>query len=107
MPLVQARRLYQALNMDLATVGVGSGDAVAATPCHIGQPVALADGAGGTAGALRISADARLVSESWAGAGETGAMMRLSERIAGISTVFAKLRFLLSRPDRLDVADVS
>ena len=98
----QARRLHQALNMDGAALGLGRGDRIAATPCHIGQPVAIADGAGGTAGALRISADARLVSDSWAGAGDLVSTARLTERIDQVATVFDKLRFLLSHLDRLD-----
>ena len=80
----QARLLHQALNTDLASHGLGGAELdAAATPCHIGQPVAVADGAGGTIGVLRISADARLVSESWAGAGDlvsTGRLVRGSTR---------------------------
>jgi hypothetical protein len=38
---------------------------LAARRCHIGQPVAVPDGRGGSLGALRISAGARVVSESW------------------------------------------
>jgi hypothetical protein len=98
----QARRLHQALNLDAAALGLGHGDRIAATPCHIGQPVAIADGAGGTAGALRISADARLVSDSWAGAGDLGSTARLTERIGQVATVFEKIRFLLPHLDRLD-----
>jgi hypothetical protein len=98
--LAQTRVLHQALNMDVATLGLGRVDASAL--CHIGQPVAIADGQGGVAGALRISADARLVSESWVGAGGLVSTGRLTERIAQISTVLAKLRILLSHLDRLD-----
>ena len=98
----QARRLHQALNMDAAALGLGRVDGVAATPCHIGQPVAIADREGGTTGALRISADARLVSESWAGAGDLVSTRQLTERIGQVATVFEKLRFLLSHLDRLD-----
>jgi hypothetical protein len=99
----QARLLHQALNMDLATCGFGGSDAgTAATLCHIGQPVAVADGAGGTIGVLRISADARLVSESWAGSADLEATGRLTRRIDQIALVLDKLRFLLRHLDRLD-----
>jgi hypothetical protein len=91
--LAQARVLHQALNRDGPALGLA--DPVAATACHIGQPVAIADGAGGTLGALRISADARLVSESWAGGGDLVSTDRLIERLARIGVVFEKVRFLL------------
>ena len=94
--LGEARVLHQALNMDAAALGFA--DPVAATPCHIGQPVALADG---TIGALRISADARLVSDGWGGAGDLVATGRLTKRLDQIATVFEKLRFLLANFDRL------
>jgi hypothetical protein len=100
--LAQARLLHQALNMDLATVGLGRADGVASALCHIGQPVAVADGAGGTVGALRISADARLVSKSWVGAGDLVSTGRLTRRIDQVATVLEKLRCLVSRLDRLE-----
>ncbi|PYD62915.1 hypothetical protein [Gluconacetobacter entanii] len=65
--LAQARRLYAWLNTDLSTV-IPARDAderrLAALLCHVGQPVPLAHPAldGELAGALRISAGARLVS---------------------------------------------
>ncbi len=99
----QTRLLHQALNMDLATYGFGGSDGgTAATPCHIGQPVAVADGAGGTIGVLRISADARMVSESWAGSGDLESTGRLTRRIDQVALVLDKLRFLLRHLDRLD-----
>jgi len=101
--LVQARVLHQALNREGAALGTT--EAAAATACHIGQPVAIADGAGGAIGALRISADARLVSESWAGEGDLVSTGRLIERLDRIGVVFEKLRFLLANFDRLGSAD--
>ena len=60
--LEQARRLYQWLNADVSAclpAGLGATDRfLAALRCHIGQPAPVADGAGGIAGALRISAGA-------------------------------------------------
>jgi hypothetical protein len=98
----QTRRLHQALNMDAAALGLSPANPITATPCHIGQPVALADGQGGTIGALRISVDARLVSESWVGAGDLVSTKNLTERIGQVATVFQKLRLLVSHLDRLD-----
>ena len=98
----QTRRLHKALNIDAAALGLPQADPIAAMPCHIGQPVAIADGRGGTSGALRISADARLVSESWAGAGDLMSTGRLTERVGRIAIVFAKLRLLMSHLSRLD-----
>jgi hypothetical protein len=96
----QARLLHQALNTDPASHGV-EGAQEGAMPCHIGQPVAVADVAGGTTGVLRISTDARLVSESWAGAGDLVSTGRLMRRLDQIALVLEKLRFLLRHVDRL------
>lgn len=61
--------LYRALNDDVASLLPATLPPMlrllAARRCHIGQPVAIADGKGGSVGALRISAGARVVSESW------------------------------------------
>ncbi len=100
--LAQARALHRALNLDLTRSSLsGSSDAAAAL-CHIGQPVPVGDGTGGTIGALRISADARLISDSWAGAGDLVSTGRLTRRLDQIATVFEKLRFLLPHLDRLE-----
>jgi len=99
----QARLLHRALNTNLAPCGfAGPHDGTAAAPCHIGQPVAVADGAGGTTGVLRISADARLVSESWAGTGDLVSTGRLIRQFDQIALVLEKLRFLLRHMDSLD-----
>ncbi|HEY2135075.1 MAG TPA: hypothetical protein VGH49_04260 [Xanthobacteraceae bacterium] len=97
----QARVLHQALNRDLATHGLGCGDDTAATLCHLGQPVAVPDGSGGMTGALRISADARLVADSWVGAGDLASTGRLMRRIDQVGTVLEKLQSCLPHLDRL------
>jgi hypothetical protein len=51
---------------------------------------------------LRISADARLASESWAGTGELVSTGRLTRRIDQIAVVLDKLRFLVRHIDRLE-----
>jgi hypothetical protein len=99
----EARLLHRALNADLVSYGLGGlHDGSAAAPCHIGQPVAVADGAGGTSGVLRISADARLVTESWAGTGDLVSTGRLIRQFDRIAQVLEKLRFLLRHMDSLD-----
>lgn len=69
LPTAQATHLYRAMNDDIAPLLPAllppMHRLLASRACHIGQPVAVADGRGGTIGALRISASARLVSESW------------------------------------------
>ena len=55
--------LYHALNRDLSAVLPSP---LASALCHIGQPVRVSVGPGKNAGALRICADARLVSGLWA-----------------------------------------
>jgi hypothetical protein len=65
----QAVKLYRALNDDVSHFLPSSlppmQRLLAARCCHIGQPVAVPDRRGGMAGALRISAGARVVSETW------------------------------------------
>jgi hypothetical protein len=61
----ESKILYRALNEDISGLlrvrGVADRSGLAAQLCHIGQPVAVADGAGGFAGALRLSVDARMI----------------------------------------------
>jgi hypothetical protein len=69
MSVAEATTIYRALNDDVARVLPAvlppMQRFLAMRRCHIGQPVALPDGTGGVAGALRISAGARVVSETW------------------------------------------
>jgi len=58
---------------------------LAARLCHVGQPFAIADGAGGAAGAIRISADARVVYDCWSQADGTVAVERMQRRFAEIT----------------------
>ncbi len=92
--LAQAKILHHALNIDVAGL---TGAPIGAAICHIGQPVALADGSA----ALRISADARLASECWTGMLDSKAGERLAARLDGIAVVFAKIRALLPVLDRV------
>lgn len=92
--LAQARLLHHALNIDVAGL---SGARIEAAICHLGQPVLLGDGSA----ALRISADARLVSDAWTGAHGGDSGERLAARLDGIAVVFEKIRALLPVLDRI------
>jgi hypothetical protein len=63
---------------------------VAAQLCHVGQPVDLPDGA-----ALRLSAGARIVSESWSPAGEAASLQNLQREAAQIRVILDKIDLLL------------
>jgi len=100
----EAMLLYRAMNEDLSAISAAGGPnqrRVFSQCCHVGQPVEIPRRAGGNAGALRVSADARLVSESWSGGDEENATARLRSNIAKLRIVFEKLLFLLDRLDEL------
>lgn len=102
----EANLLFHALNEDVsALVGVAtpSQRRLLAQCCHIGQPVAIPQPAGESGGSLRVSADARLISQSWFGGKEADAAARLRANIEKIQIVFAKLQFLLARLDDLPI----
>jgi len=67
--------------------------AVAAQPCHIGQPVKLRVPGGGAA--LRVSAGARIVSDSWSGDDETS-IKKLQREFHQVATIFEKIELLVS-----------
>ncbi|HEY6858457.1 MAG TPA: hypothetical protein VI358_01560 [Pseudolabrys sp.] len=99
----QTKTLYHALNQNVSDLFPKSnGQAeIASTPCHIGQPVAIGIGCGEVTGALRISADARLVSECWVRTGELAPTDRLQKKFEQIGYVFEKIRLLSPHLDRL------
>jgi hypothetical protein len=99
----QTKTLYHALNQNVSDLfPKNNGQAeIASTPCHIGQPVAIGTGCGEVIGALRISADARLVSECWVSAGELTPTGRLQKKFEQIGHVFEKIRLLSPHLDRL------
>lgn len=102
--MAEARLLYRAMNKDLSNVISASAPSerrLISQRCHIGQPVQIPQCAGRETGVLRVSADARLVSESWVGGDEAIAARRLRSNIAKIRIVFDKLDFLLQRLDEL------
>ena len=94
-----ARIAYNKLNDDLSadlptTVGADERD-LASRLCHIGQPFALRSASGREIGALRISADARLISNSWQPGDQHGSMNRIDRTIDGVRTVLEKIGLIL------------
>ena len=93
-----ARKLYGWLNADVAAALPAFLPAaerfLAGLRCHVGQPAPVADGHGGIAGALRISAGARLVSGEPSHAGIDDAS-RLAREIADARACLDKLSLLL------------
>jgi hypothetical protein len=90
----RAGKLYRALNRDVTSVLQGLGNrerALAALPCHIGQPVCV-EGSGGASGALRISASARIVADSGCSVAD------------GLGLVFQKLDLLVREFERIERA---
>lgn len=100
--------LYRALNADVSAVLPSAlPDAerkLAAQLCHIGQPVPIAEPGGGAIAALRISAGARVVSESWSGAGEAASFLNLDGEFAQIRSILAKLGLLMRHFDAVERA---
>jgi hypothetical protein len=95
----ETRDLFCALNHDVVggiPVERGADADVAAALCHIGQPVTVG-GPSTTTAALRISADARLVSDCWVGAGDLVSTARLQASLDQIDRVFRKIRLLASQ----------
>lgn len=103
--LAQATMLYRALNDDVAFLLPANLPAMqrllATRRCHIGQPVAVPDGSGNLAGALRVSVGARVVSETWC-----GDMLISRENLRGefdqIRAILEKIRLLVRYFDAIE-----
>jgi hypothetical protein len=102
--LEQTKTLYRALNEDVTKLlRVSGSDAeLAATPCHIGQPVALSNGADGEAGALRVSVDARMIVEQWGDRQEISGATQPRHTHKRIKTVLDKIQLLTDDLDRIE-----
>jgi hypothetical protein len=106
MSFTQCTTLYRALNADVSAQLPGASPeerTLAARLCHIGQPVMLGASVDDP-GALRISAGARVVSETWSIAGEEAAMANLAREFAEIRIVLAKLGLLVRHFDAIERA---
>jgi hypothetical protein len=104
--LEQCRKLYRALARNAAhAAGADDPATVAATPCLIGQPVALGCGEERPAAALRICAGARLVAEAWSSDADT-ARGNLQRELGHVRAVIAKIEWLLAHSESLDFPEV-
>ncbi len=110
LPLARARLLYRWLNADVAAALPAAccdqDRRLGGLLCHIGQPVPVPHAAlgGQPAGALRISAGARLISGEPSHEG-LDADRRLAREIADAGRVLDKIRLLLRHWDALQAAD--
>ena len=104
-PLEHYKKLYRVLARGVMPAASADDPAVAATPCLIGQPVALGDGEGQPAAALRICAGARLVTEAWSPDAEI-ARKNLQRELGNVGAIVAKTEWLLAHSDGLDLAEV-
>ncbi|GAA4475194.1 hypothetical protein [Gluconacetobacter asukensis] len=105
--LEPARALYRWLNADLSrVVPEGADRALAGLLCHVGQPVPLPHPMlrGGVAGALRLSAGARLVSGEPSHDGLVPDL-RMDREIADAQRVLAKIGLILRYWETLAAAD--
>jgi hypothetical protein len=101
---VEAAMLYRALNEDVAPLLPARVPPMqrllGARRCHIGQPVALPDGQGGVKGALRISAGARVVSETWC-EDLDAARENLRREFDQVRAIVGKLQLLVRHYDEI------
>ncbi len=103
--LEECAQIYRALNRDVSSLLPPSATErqreIAARLCHIGQPVPLLNRAAGTAGALRISAGARVVSETWPAAGTSPSLDLLDAEFEQVRTILDKIDLLVENMARL------
>ena len=106
--LDDARQLYRWLNADvsaaLPTYLPAAERFLAGLRCHIGQPAPVADGLGGLAGALRISAGARIVSGEPSHEGIDD-RARVAREIADATACLDKLSLLMRHRALLGLHD--
>ena len=73
----------------------------AAKICLVGQPVALGSARRHPTAALRISAGARLVTETWSSDGQT-ALENLHRELGRVDAIVAKIEWLVAHMDSLN-----
>ena len=100
--LDECRKIYRALardaRMDVSADARGGDPEIAAKICLIGQPVALGQRGPHPVAALRISASARLVTESWS-PDQDIARANLQRELGHVGAIVAKIEWLLARID--------
>jgi hypothetical protein len=108
MSVAECTAVYRGLNRDLAPLlspPVSRADRLLASQCcHIGQPVAVRRPSGVVAGALRISAGARILSETWSNEGDDRAFVKLAAEAGQVGTILNKIELILRQFDRLHEA---
>jgi hypothetical protein len=99
LPLDDCARIYRALPCDMSHLLPDSAPAeqrhMAAAFCQIGQPTPVQHPSEGTVGTLRISASARVVSETWRGGGETAPLEALNLRIGQVRLILDKIDLVI------------
>ena len=102
-------QIYWALNLDVSNLLPPSANArqrqVAGTLCHVGQPVKVSNQACGAAGTLRISAGARVVSETWHPHGVAASRHALAREFDQVRTILDKIDLLVENIDALGDID--
>jgi hypothetical protein len=108
--LEDCRKIYRALARDArgsVPAELHGHDAeIAAKICLVGQPVALSQRGPDPIAALRICAGARLVTETWSSDANT-AYQHLQRELDNVSTIVAKIEWLLAHIDSLNLTEVS
>lgn len=101
--LAETKLLYHGLNNDLSQVlgGGATERGLLAQACHIGQPVAIPRAPGETAGALRVAADARMISECWFAGPAADAARRFQAGLEGLQIVFDKLTLMIAQVESI------
>lgn len=101
----ECKTVYRALNLDLGPLlpatATPAERALGGQLCHIGQPVAVRQPSGVIAGALRISAGARVVSETWSRDGADSALKMLAGEVAQVRAILDKIQLILRHFNRL------
>jgi hypothetical protein len=99
------QRMYRALQCDVSHLLPDSASAgqreLAGTPCHLGQPVEVRFPSEGAVGALRISASARVVLETWCATSETAPLGKLKQQFEQVRRMLDKLDLLVENFDAL------
>ena len=102
--------IYRALNWDISSVLPRSAtrrqQQVARRCCHIGQPVNVKHPDQSEAGTLRISAGARVVSDSWSSAGLAASLRKLDGELDQVHTIIEKIGIITQYLDTISEMDL-
>jgi hypothetical protein len=107
LPLDDCGKVYRALARDARNAGGANaheGLEIAAKICLVGQPVALRNLERHPVAALRISAGARLVTETWSPHGDT-ARDNLQRELGRVGAIVAKIEWLVGHISDLHLTE--